>query len=161
MMMMMMMMMIIIKIIIIKINKIIIKNKKKPVTCIIGGSKVSTKINVLLMLSEGRHWNQERRDGLYLNGGRREHACSILFNWDGYNEGHDIVFHNDHVFMASDNHGFPDGTWEGNSSNRDGVNTIREKLKYPQHIWKGFRGITKHKIGDECTLDKSWAYDGQ
>ena len=30
----------------------IIKNKKKPVTCIIGGSKVSTKINILSSLSE-------------------------------------------------------------------------------------------------------------
>ena len=29
---------------------LIIKNRKKPVTCIIGGSKVSTKINVLLSL---------------------------------------------------------------------------------------------------------------
>ena len=29
---------------------LIIKNKKKPVTCIIGGSKVSTKINVILNL---------------------------------------------------------------------------------------------------------------
>ena len=28
----------------------IFKNKKKPVTCIIGGSKISTKINVLLNL---------------------------------------------------------------------------------------------------------------
>ena len=121
----------------------------------------ASKINVLLMLSEGRHWNQERRDHLYSNGGRREHACSILFNWDGYHRGNDIVFHNDHVFMASDLHGFPDDIWEGSMSNRDGVNTIREKFKYPQHIWKGFRGITKHKIGDECTLDKSWAYDGQ
>ena len=135
-------------------------NSKSPPPGTISSADAS-KINVLLMLSEGRHWNQERRDGLYLNGGRREHACSILFNWDGYHRGNDIVFHNDHVFMASDNHGFPDGIWEGNSSNRDGVNTIREKLKYPQHIWKGFRGITKHKIGDECTLDKSWAYDGQ
>ena len=27
-----------------------IKNKKKPVTCIIGGSKVSTKINILSKL---------------------------------------------------------------------------------------------------------------
>ncbi len=31
---------------------LIIKNKKKPVTCIIGGSKVSTKINILSSLSE-------------------------------------------------------------------------------------------------------------
>jgi len=31
---------------------LIIKNKKKPVTCIIGGSKVSTKINILLSLLE-------------------------------------------------------------------------------------------------------------
>ena len=31
---------------------LIIKNKKKPVTCIIGGSKVSTKINILLSLSK-------------------------------------------------------------------------------------------------------------
>ena len=31
---------------------LIIKNKKKPVTCIIGGSKVSTKINILMSLSE-------------------------------------------------------------------------------------------------------------
>jgi len=31
---------------------LIIKNKKKPVTCIIGGSKVSTKINILSNLSE-------------------------------------------------------------------------------------------------------------
>jgi len=31
---------------------LIIKNKKKPVTCIIGGSKVSTKINVLSSLLE-------------------------------------------------------------------------------------------------------------
>ena len=32
--------------------ELIMKNKKKPITCIIGGSKVSTKINVLLSLSE-------------------------------------------------------------------------------------------------------------
>ena len=31
---------------------LIIKNKKKPVTCIIGGSKVSTKINILSSLSK-------------------------------------------------------------------------------------------------------------
>jgi len=31
---------------------LIIKNKKKPVTCIIGGSKVSTKINILSSLSQ-------------------------------------------------------------------------------------------------------------
>jgi|TARA_B100000929_G_scaffold73237_1_gene56670 phosphoglycerate kinase len=31
---------------------LIIKNKKKPVTCIIGGSKISTKINILSSLSE-------------------------------------------------------------------------------------------------------------
>ena len=31
---------------------LIIKNKKKPVTCIIGGSKVSTKINILSKLLE-------------------------------------------------------------------------------------------------------------
>ena len=31
---------------------LIIKNKKKPVTCIIGGSKVSSKINILLSLLE-------------------------------------------------------------------------------------------------------------
>ena len=31
---------------------LIIKNKKKPTTCIIGGSKVSTKINILLKLLE-------------------------------------------------------------------------------------------------------------
>ena len=31
---------------------LITKNKKKPVTCIIGGSKVSTKIEILLSLSE-------------------------------------------------------------------------------------------------------------
>ena len=31
---------------------LIIKNKKKPVTCIIGGSKVSTKINILSSLLE-------------------------------------------------------------------------------------------------------------
>ena len=36
----------------IKSIDLIIKNKKKPVTCIIGGSKVSTKINILLSLSE-------------------------------------------------------------------------------------------------------------
>ena len=58
-------------------------NSKSPPPGTISSADAS-KINVLLMLSEGRHWNQERRDGLYLNGGRREHACSILFNWDGY-----------------------------------------------------------------------------
>tara|TARA_Y100000768_G_scaffold347213_1_gene295312 strand:- start:198 stop:1388 length:1191 start_codon:yes stop_codon:yes gene_type:complete len=31
---------------------LVIKNKKKPVTCIIGGSKISTKINVLINLIE-------------------------------------------------------------------------------------------------------------
>ncbi len=31
---------------------LIIKNKKKPVTCIIGGSKVSTKINIISSLSK-------------------------------------------------------------------------------------------------------------
>ena len=31
---------------------LVIKNKKEPVTCIIGGSKVSTKINVLTNLIE-------------------------------------------------------------------------------------------------------------
>ncbi len=36
----------------IKSIDLIIKNKKKPVTCIIGGSKVSTKINILSSLSE-------------------------------------------------------------------------------------------------------------
>ena len=36
----------------IKSINLIIKNKKKPVTCIIGGSKVSTKINILNKLSE-------------------------------------------------------------------------------------------------------------
>ena len=34
----------------IKSIDLIIKNKKKPVTCIIGGSKISTKINILLNL---------------------------------------------------------------------------------------------------------------
>ena len=29
---------------------LIIKNKKEPVTCIIGGSKISTKINVITNL---------------------------------------------------------------------------------------------------------------
>ena len=29
---------------------LVIKNKKEPVTCIIGGSKISTKINVILSL---------------------------------------------------------------------------------------------------------------
>ena len=29
---------------------LVIQNKKKPVTCIIGGSKISTKINVILSL---------------------------------------------------------------------------------------------------------------
>ena len=36
----------------IKSIDLIIKNKKKPVTCIIGGSKVSTKINILSSLSQ-------------------------------------------------------------------------------------------------------------
>ncbi|MDA9752481.1 PilC/PilY family type IV pilus protein [Candidatus Pelagibacter sp.] len=134
-------------------------NSKSPPPGTISSADAS-KINVLLMLSDGRHWDQERK-GSYMNGGRREHACSILFNSGYYTLGAEMVFHNDHVFMSSDSHGFPDDTWEEKISNKDGVNTIREKLKYPQHIWKGFRGITKHKIGDECTLDKSWAYDGQ
>lgn len=134
-------------------------NSKSPPPGTISSADAS-KINVLLMLADGRHWDQERNES-YMNGGRREHACSILFNHGSYNRGADIVFHNDHVFMSSQSHGFPDDSWEYNYSNRDGVNTIREKFKYPQHIWKGFRGITKHKIGDECTLDKNWAYDGQ
>ena len=29
---------------------LVIKNKKEPVTCIIGGSKISTKINVITVL---------------------------------------------------------------------------------------------------------------
>ena len=36
----------------IKSINLIIKNKKKPITCIIGGSKVSTKINILNKLTE-------------------------------------------------------------------------------------------------------------
>ena len=36
----------------IKSIDLIIKNKKKPVTCIIGGSKVSSKINILSKLLE-------------------------------------------------------------------------------------------------------------
>ena len=31
---------------------LVIKNKKKPITCIIGGSKISTKINVIFSLIE-------------------------------------------------------------------------------------------------------------
>ena len=31
---------------------LVIKNKKEPVTCIIGGSKISTKINVITNLFE-------------------------------------------------------------------------------------------------------------
>ena len=34
---------------------LLIKNRKKPVSCIIGGSKVSTKINVLMNLREFYH----------------------------------------------------------------------------------------------------------
>ena len=34
----------------IKAINLVIKNKKEPVTCIIGGSKISTKINVILSL---------------------------------------------------------------------------------------------------------------
>jgi len=59
---------------------LIIKNKKKPVTCIIGGSKVSTKINILSSLSE-------KADNLVIVGA----MANNFLKFKGVNVGKSIV----------------------------------------------------------------------
>ena len=59
---------------------LIIKNKKKPVTCIIGGSKVSTKINILSSLSK-------KADNLVIVGA----MANNFLKFEGINVGKSLI----------------------------------------------------------------------
>lgn len=64
----------------IKSINLLIKNKKKPVTCIIGGSKVSTKINILSTLLE-------KADNLIIVGA----MANNFLKYEGINVGASLV----------------------------------------------------------------------
>ena len=142
-------------------------NSKSPPPGTVTSADAS-KINVLLMLGEGMHWDTIG-GSFYSNGGREAMSCSIQFDYQReYHQSRHMLFHNNHVFMSSRQHKWPDwfervgGTPGSNSS--WGWNNGPRKHFEPEnekYLWKGFRGITKHKIGDECEVDKTWAYDGQ
>ena len=114
------------------------------------------------------HWDTIG-GSFYSNGGREAMSCSIQFDYQReHHQSRHMLFHNNHVFMSSRQHKWPDwfesvgGTPGSNSS--WGWNNGPRKHFEPEnekYLWKGFRGITKHKIGDECEVDKTWAYDGQ
>ena len=131
-------------------------NSKSPPPGTISSADAS-KINVLLMLGEGMHWDTKGQSP-YSNGGREEISCSIQFDSQyGDPPNPYMLFHNNHVFMSSRQHKWPDW-FEGYGT--PGPRTFFEP-EHEKYLWKGFRGITKHKIGDECEVDKTWAYDGQ
>ena len=142
-------------------------NSKSPPPGTVTSADAS-KINVLLMLGEGMHWDTIG-GSFYSNGGREAMSCSIQFDYQReHHQSRHMLFHNNHVFMSSRQHKWPDwfesvgGTPGSNSS--WGWNNGPRKHFEPEnekYLWKGFRGITKHKIGDECEVDKTWAYDGQ
>ena len=141
-------------------------NSKSPPPGTVTSADAS-KINVLLMLGEGMHWDTRGRS-YYSNGGREEISCSIQFDYHReFHQSRYMLFHNNHVFMSSRQHKWPDWFEKGgppNSSTTWGSKNGPRKFFEPEnekYLWKGFRGVTKHKIGDECEVDKTWAYDGQ
>ena len=141
-------------------------NSKSPPPGTVTSADAS-KINVLLMLGEGMHWDTRGRS-YYSNGGREEISCSIQFDYHReFHQSRYMLFHNNHVFMSSRQHKWPDwfekGGPPGSSTNWGSKNGPRKffEPENEKYLWKGFRGVTKHKIGDECEVDKTWAYDGQ
>ena len=141
-------------------------NSKSPPPGTVTSADAS-KINVLLMLGEGMHWDTRGRS-YYSNGGRKEISCSIQFDYHReFHQSRYMLFHNNHVFMSSRQHKWPDwfekGGPPGSSTNWGSKNGPRKffEPENEKYLWKGFRGVTKHKIGDECEVDKTWAYDGQ
>ena len=63
---------------------------------------------VLLMLGEGMHWDTRGRS-YYSNGGREEISCSIQFDYHReFHQSRYMLFHNNHVFMSSRQHKWPD-----------------------------------------------------
>ncbi len=141
-------------------------NSKSPPPGTVTSADAS-KINVLLMLGEGMHWDTRGRS-YYSNGGREEISCSIQFDYHReFHQSRYMLFHNNHVFMSSRQHKWPDWFEKGgppDSSTTWGSKNGPRKFFEPEnekYLWKGFRGVTKHKIGDECEVDKTWAYDGQ
>ena len=111
---------------------LVIKNKKKPVTCIIGGSKISTKINVITSLIE-------KIDNLVIVGA----MANNFFVYKNFKVGKSLIENNKNevikrIFDKADKNNcnliIPEDCVVGTSFDGEGINKTLEQIKEDEII---------------------------
>ncbi len=123
---------------------LVIKNKKKPVTCIIGGSKISTKINVITSLIE-------KIDNLVIVGA----MANNFFVYKNFKVGKSLIENNkneviERIFDKADKNNcnliIPEDCVVGTSFDGEGINKTLEQIEEDEIILDiGFNTINNIK----------------